>query len=100
MAEGLKATILTDLGQASEDAGDNLDRAGEYTSNKIDAIRRLLGPAYVLNYNDGKAVQEILNRYVNEELRPRIGTMFEDEDYKASLQKDIDYITELAKLFD
>lgn len=59
---------------------------------------------FKLSYNDGKAVQEILNRYVNEELRPRLHTnnsfhgVEDDEDFQVS--KDIDYIEGLAKLFD
>lgn len=64
---------------------------------------------YFLGAKTGKAVQEILNRYVNEELRPALGVQCTDpdgtefgpcEEDEASIQKDIDYIEGLAKLFD
>lgn len=60
---------------------------------------------YHLTERQGKAVQEILNRYVSEELRPKVlhisaleGDMVEEA--IGEVQKDIDYITGLAKLFD
>lgn len=58
------------------------------------------GLSFKLSYEDGKAVQEILNRYLDQ-LRN------ETEMYTSTTgevdrqgEKDIDYITELAKLFD
>lgn len=67
----------------------------------------LLSPAYevfILDQQQGKAVQEILRRYVGEELEPRVDRAsafyLSDPDAIASVQKDIDYIEELAKLFD
>lgn len=58
---------------------------------------------YHLTEQDGKAVQEILSRYVGElrELDP--GVIPDDADrtaYSQQLAKDIDYIESLAKLFD
>jgi hypothetical protein len=56
-----------------------------------------------LTYDQGKAVQEILLRYLHEELEPdqkalfRVGDM---EDSHDQLTKDIEYIEGLAKLFD
>ena len=55
---------------------------------------------FVLNYNNGKAVQEILNRYLDH-LRAdgEAYTTFTGEVDRQD-EKDIAYITELAKLFD
>lgn len=62
---------------------------------------------YHLLEREGKAVQEILNRYVSEELRPALeaientnGGSIAEEASIVGLTKDIDYITGLAKLFD
>lgn len=77
---------LQTLGEVYSDHTTNIDRSG-----------------FVLGHDHGKAVQEVLNRYVGElrELDP--GVIPDDDDrtaYSQQLAKDIDYITELAKLFD
>ena len=70
-----------------------------------------LSTRYFLSEQQGKAVQEILNRYVNEVLvverdgynrdPERFLLSAEDLDQtKAQLQRDIDYIQELSSLFD
>lgn len=53
------------------------------------------GNSYIISEQKGKQVQEILNRYINEELKPQLE--FDDTDV---IQKDIAYIENLAKLFD
>lgn len=76
-----------------------------------DKFKAIAGPVlggYHLTEQQGKAVQEVLNRYVNEELKPRLDFPDEDmwsdpegvEDARRETDKDIDYITGLAKLFD
>lgn len=56
-----------------------------------------VGNGFLLQYQQGKAVQEILNRYVSEELELRLG---EDEEADTDINKDIVYIQGLAELFD
>lgn len=61
-------------------------------------------PAYWAKYHlteqQGKAVQEILNRYVAELEEQKIAANRVDGELTWQLGKDIDYITGLAKLFD
>lgn len=73
-----------------------MDKRGE----ELGALGRDLKGEFVLSYNEGKQVQEILNRYVSEELQPMIDNDMLDDDGREDVQKDIDYIGELAKLFD
>lgn len=54
---------------------------------------------FFLSYENGKAVQEILNRYIGEELREKLKYAVSGE-HIVELNRDIDYITGLAKLFD
>ncbi len=63
-------------------------------------------PAFHLTYQQGKAIQEILNRYYNE-LSEQIGTSLAsvgngviDLESVADLQKDQAYVLSLANLFD
>lgn len=68
-----------------------------------DHTTNLERPGFVLGYDKGKQVQEILNRYVGEELMPRTNQwspLWVDSEDAAEAQKDIDYITGLARLFD
>lgn len=55
-----------------------------------------------LTYEEGKQVQEILNRYVNEELvvEKQAHAELDDLENMQAVGKDIDYIQGLAKLFD
>ena len=92
--------LYDSLVKIAVDAGDNLDRAGEYTSSKIHHALKLLDNIFILSYDQGKQVQEILNRYIGEELQPMIDNDELDDDSQADVQKDINYITGLAKLFD
>ena len=62
---------------------------------------------FFLTYDQGKQVQEILSRYLNEELMPSLTGMDEIflsedqiEELNRETQKDISYIKELIKLFD
>ena len=59
--------------------------------------------AFTLTEGEGLQLREILNRYINEELRP----ILENEDLANNdpealreVEKDVDYITELAALFE
>jgi hypothetical protein len=56
-------------------------------------------PVYVLEHDKAKQVQEILRRYMSEELRPRLD-LAPHGDVDRDVRKDIDYINELARLFD
>lgn len=64
--------------------------------------------SYSLTNAQGRAVQEVLRRYIGEELKPQLeasdearwSNPEETDEYVASVQKDIDYIEGLAKLFD
>lgn len=55
---------------------------------------------YHLTNAEGKAVQEILNRYVNEELRPKLVAPLAFSEESTEINKDIAYIEGLAKLFE
>lgn len=96
----VKDLIMHRLDRVADDAGDNLDRAGEYTSGKIIAVKQQLEELFVLRRSDGLAVREILNRYLDElEEACDQSTAFTGKRDR-ELEKDIDYITGLAKLFD
>lgn len=58
------------------------------------------GPGYWLDYNNGKAVQEILNAYKGELEEQKTAANRVDGELTWQLAKDIDYIEGLAKLFD
>jgi hypothetical protein len=91
------------LALIAEDAGDNRARSGKYLSSEIYGVAQTLHGQTVISYQDGKAVQEILRRYIGElkELDP--GVISDDDDrtaYSDQLAKDINYIEGLARLFD
>lgn len=53
---------------------------------------------FELTQDQGKAVQEVLRRYVTEELEPRL--RLGDFDAAGEAQKDINYINDLINLFE
>ena len=73
---------------------------GDGCVEAIERIGKLRVEGFYLSYNNGKAVQEILNRYLSQ-LRNEV-EMYTSTTGEVDYQgvKDIDYIEELAKLFD
>jgi hypothetical protein len=57
------------------------------------------GTGFTLSYSDGKAVQEVLRRYQGELTSERESLQLVHEE-TWQVQKDINYIEGLAKLFD
>lgn len=58
---------------------------------------------FTLSYQQGKQIQEVLQRYVREELRPRTlvaSVYFAGSEQQHSLLRDIEYISTLAALFE
>lgn len=104
----LHEKVLAELREIVGDSGDNKGRDGLYTSDRLAQVIVQLRGSYIIGHAKGKQVQEILNRYVGEELEAQLNVSDEDEwsnpeeveEMRARVQKDIDYITGLAKLFD
>lgn len=86
------ANLITAEGEVENDF-DDVSKAFEDDEDENIDFRE----DFALTYDQGKAVQEILNRYVNEELEPL--TEYADLDVASQALRDIDYIKGLAQLF-
>lgn len=77
-----------------------LDHGRQTVEVHYDQSKRIEPAVFFLTEMEGKAVQEILKRYVTEELLRSKDTLLSIDEDTYQLDKDIDYITGLAKLFD
>lgn len=61
--------------------------------------REINEPDFVVPYWRGKQIAEVLRRYINEELVGQRNALLGDKEAMAGVQKDIDYIADLAQTF-